>query len=80
MSHINEKLGLRPAGARARLNALSGVACPRCPHHDVSSNIVHRELWWRCGWCSHGWHPTDEEIAAYNDRVRDRDHVSRSGR
>jgi len=75
MSRINEKLGLKAAGKRARLNSLSGVQCPACPHRDVTSNVVHRRLSWRCAWCGHGWEPTAEEIAAYNGRVRERDRI-----
>lgn len=75
MSRINEKLGIKAGGARARLNALSGVPCQRCPHRDVISNVIHRRLTWMCGWCSHSWHPTTEEVEAYNARVRARDRI-----
>ena len=76
MSRINEKLGLKAAGARARLNALSGVPCPACHGRHVISTKVHGELRWRCGFCSHGWHPTVDEVGAYNRRVRERDRIA----
>lgn len=75
MSRINQKLGLKAAGARARLNSLSGVRCPVCPHVDTISNVIHGRLRWMCGWCSHSWAPTADEIAAYNTRVRARDQI-----
>jgi len=76
MSSINEKLGFKPAGARARLNALSGVGCPRCPHHHVLSNVVHGRLLWTCGACAFAWTPTSDDLTAYNARVRDRDRIA----
>jgi ribosomal protein L37AE/L43A len=75
VSSINSKLGIKPAGARARLNSLSGVACPQCPHTDTVSSLVHKRRLWTCGWCSHSWSPSAEEIAAYNNRVRERDRI-----
>lgn len=75
MSRINAKLGLKPAGARRRLLALSGVPCQVCPHHDTTSNVINRVLRWTCGWCGHAWTPTLEELATYNARVRQRDRI-----
>jgi hypothetical protein len=75
VSRINEKMGLKAAGARKRLDSLSGVACPNCPHRDVISNTVSGRLVWMCGWCSHIWTPTVEEIEAYDNRVRARDRI-----
>jgi hypothetical protein len=77
MSRINEKLGIKPAGARARLSSLSGVDCRSCGHVDVISNVIHRRLLWMCGWCSEAWEPTPAEIQAYNGRVRERDRIVR---
>lgn len=76
MSRINEKMGFKPAGARKRLDALSGVACPNCPHHDVVSNTVSGRLVWMCAWCSNIWTPTEADIVAYNGRVRERDRIA----
>lgn len=75
MSHINQKLGLKPAGTRARLNALSGVRCQVCPHVDVIANVINGVQLWMCGWCSHSWTPTSGELDAYNGRVRERDRI-----
>lgn len=72
---INSKLGLKPAGHRARMDALSGIACPRCPHHDVVSNVIHGTLEWMCAWCGYGWTPTAADVTAYNARVRGRDRI-----
>lgn len=79
MSRINARLGLAAAGARARLNSLSGVACQRCPHHYVVSNLVHRRLLWLCGFCGHTWQPTRAELETYNGRVRGRDVLELDG-
>lgn len=75
MSRINEKLGLGPAGARKRMDSLSGVQCPNCPHRDVSANWVNRRWLWLCGWCGNTWTPTAADITAYNARVRERDRI-----
>ena len=75
MSRINEKLGLKAAGARKRLNSLSGVGCPTCPHHDVTSNVIRGRLTWFCRGCSHAWEPTVAEVEAYNARVRAWDRI-----
>lgn len=75
MSHINEKLGLKTAGARKRLLALSGVRCQVCPHTDVVSNLIRGVLRWTCGWCGHAWTPTLDELGTYNARVRSRDRI-----
>lgn len=75
MSRINDHLGLASAGARARLNALSGIGCQVCPHHYVVSNEIHRRLVWLCGFCGHAWQPSGAEREAYNARVRGRDRL-----
>lgn len=75
MSSINSKMGIKPAGARARLNALSGVGCPNCPHRHVLSNVIHRRLTWACGVCGHVWEPSAADVEAYNGRVRERDRL-----
>ena len=75
MSRINGQMGLKAAGARARLNSLSGVRCPRCKGQHVISNVIHRRLLWMCGFCSESWAPTLAEIQTYNGRVRDRDRI-----
>jgi transposase-like protein len=75
VSRINEKLGLRPAGARARMRCLSGVRCPACGHVHVVSNVIHGRLSWLCGACGHVWNPTPVEVQSYNGRVRDRDRI-----
>lgn len=75
MSRINERNGLKPAGARHRMDSLSGVQCPNCPHRDVVSNTVSGRLVWLCGWCGNVWTPTVAELEAYNKRVRSRDRV-----
>lgn len=79
MSHINEKLGLKSAGARHRLNALSGVQCPSCRGAHVMSNLISGRLLWMCGFCSESWEPTLVEIQKYNGRVRDRDRIVLKG-
>jgi len=85
MSRINEKLGLGAAGHRKRLDSLSGVKCPNCPHRDVAGYVVRGAAgavssrsrhWWRCRACGHAWYPTFEEIATYNARVRERDRIA----
>lgn len=86
MTTINSKMGITPAGARARLNSLSGVMCQSppgedgrvCRHVDVVSVRIHNRLQWCCGWCSYQWEPTDAELARYNDRVRERDQILRN--
>lgn len=75
MSRINEKLGLKAAGHRARLDHLSGVQCPNCPHRDVCSNRVSGRLVWLCGWCGNVWTPSAADVAAYNAKVRGRDRI-----
>ena len=76
MSRINDKLGLRPSGSRARLNSLSGVACPECHHHYVVSAVIHEVLRWSCGFCAHAWTPTLADVQRYNGRVRERDRLT----
>jgi transposase-like protein len=75
VTSINSKLGLRPAGKRTRLNALSGVQCPACRGYDVRPFTVHAVRRWLCAKCSHAWTPTTGEVDAYNDRVRERDRI-----
>lgn len=75
MTSINRQMGLKPGGARRRMRSLSGVPCPTCRCVDVGSNVVHGTLRWTCHGCAHHWHPTAEEIAAYNARVRGRDRI-----
>lgn len=76
MTSINSKLGLKPAGARARLNSLSGVKCAAaCGHTDTVSVIIHKRLTWCCGWCSHQWQPSPAEVVAYNARCRPHDRI-----
>lgn len=74
MTSINSKMGMKPAGKRKALNRLSGVACPTCHAPDVRpvGPKVHR---WFCVKCGEAWTPTAEEIAAYNNRVRERDRI-----
>lgn len=75
MSRINEKMGLKPAGARKRLQSLSGVSCELCPSRDVRSNVIHGVLTWSCAFCGHAWKPSDLEVEHYNNRVRGRDRL-----
>lgn len=64
---------------RPRLDSLSGIGCPVCPHHYVVSFLMHRRLIWLCGFCGHSWTPTRAAVAAYNNRVRGRDVVALKG-
>jgi transposase-like protein len=76
MTSINSKMGLRPAGKRARLNALSGVACPTCQAPDVRPVAARTpRARWFCAKCGESWEPTFEEIRTYNGRVRERDRI-----
>lgn len=75
MSRINEKLGIKAAGARKRMDSLSGVQCPNCPHRDVISSFTSGRLIWCCGWCGNVWTPSPADVAAYNARVWDRDRI-----
>lgn len=76
MSRINDKLGLKAAGARARLNSLSGVKCRMCPHSYVVSVVIHSALTWLCAFCGFSWRPTYAEVLSYNAGVRVRDRVT----
>ncbi len=83
MSSINQKLGLKPAGARRRLDSLSGVRCPNCGHTDTLSLYVRvpttarhpNRLQWTCRGCGQSRYPTVAEVVAYNQRVRPRDQI-----
>jgi len=75
MTSINSKMGLRPAGKRTRLNALSGVPCPECKAVDVRPAVVHGVDRWTCAKCGHAWTPTPDDVTSYNGRVRDRDRI-----
>lgn len=59
-----------------RMESLSGVHCPNCPHTDVVSNVVSGRLVWLCGWCGNVWTPTTADVDAYNARVRTRDRIA----
>lgn len=76
MSRINEKMGMRPAGERARLRSLSGIRCPACDGRYVVSNVIHDRLTWTCGTCAHSWRPTLVDVQRYNGRVRERDRIT----
>lgn len=63
MSHINEKLGLRPASKRAMMklpadralrNRVTGARCPRCGRTGARLSKVRLGAV-VCGWCSHTW-------------------------
>jgi len=76
---INDRMGLRPAGERARLRSLSGIDCPQCGARYVVSNVIHHVLRWTCGTCAHGWSPSLADVERYNDRVRERDRLKVTG-
>lgn len=65
MSHINEKLGIKPAGKRAMMklptdralrNRVTSAVCPNCQQRRANlSKVKGREgsLW--CTGCGHVW-------------------------
>lgn len=63
MTHINEKLGLKAAGAKqimARVKQrgadgrlLTRLACPQCGHRWVLYNKIHGDWRHMCGWCAY---------------------------
>jgi hypothetical protein len=76
MSRINERLGLKPAGTRhAVFGRLSGVRCPTCSAYYVIAGEGKRAGWWSCAYGCGSWRPTDDEILAYNARVRAQDRI-----
>jgi ribosomal protein S27AE len=65
MTHINEKLGLRPGGKRSMMklpadralrNRVTSAICPECQRTGAilapTREHPHRLF---CGWCSHRW-------------------------
>ncbi len=66
MSHINEKLGLRPAGRRAMMklpedralrNDLTSARCPECGLTGAIEYLTRGERRRMCTWCSTSWTP-----------------------
>ena len=63
MSHINDKMGFKPAGKRSMMklptdralrNRVTSAKCPQC---DRTGARLSRLLkgWLVCGWCNHTW-------------------------
>jgi hypothetical protein len=66
MSRINEKMGLKPAGARAMMKLpkdratavkLTAAKCPECLRTGARLSKL-RAGWFVCSWCAHAWEPT----------------------
>lgn len=64
MSHINEKLGLKPAGKRSMMklptdpaarNALTAARCPACEQTGVREAVIHKKRRRMCSWCGESW-------------------------
>jgi len=64
MSHINEKLGLKPASKRSMMKlpsarsdacALTAAQCPECSRRGVRQAAVSGVTKRICQWCSHVW-------------------------
>jgi hypothetical protein len=66
MSHINDKLGLKPAGKRSMMKLpedralrtkVTSAACPACFARGGAylSKVQGREGWLVCSWCHHTW-------------------------
>jgi len=65
MSHINEKLGLKPAGQRSMMKlpdnralraVLTAAQCPACQHRGARISKTQPGSFW-CPWCAHLWVP-----------------------
>ncbi len=63
MSHINEKLGLRPAGKRSMMKLpsdrelrirITAAQCPKCAERGARPK-PHQSGWVFCSWCNHTW-------------------------
>jgi hypothetical protein len=63
MSHINEKLGLKPAGQRSMMklpadralrNRITAAQCPQCQQRGARPK-PHHPGWVFCSWCAHTW-------------------------
>lgn len=71
MSHINEKLGLKPAGKRAFMklpddralrSRLTSAKCPQCDCTGARlSQLKTRNGWFVCSWCAHAWDATERD-------------------
>lgn len=64
MSHINEKLGLRPAGQRSMMklpqdraarNRITSATCPECGQTGARPSKTKGPGWAACTWCAHVW-------------------------
>lgn len=65
MSHINQKLGLKPAGQRSMMklppdralrNRVTSAKCPACGQRGAYLSRVHGHAGRLvCSWCSHTW-------------------------
>lgn len=64
MSHINEKLGLKPAGQRSMMklpknlaerNRITAAQCPECHRTGARALRSKGPAWVFCTWCSHAW-------------------------
>jgi hypothetical protein len=65
MSHINDKLGLRPAGQRAMMKSLpkirseavkvTAAICPSCQRTGARPSRTKGPGWLYCSWCNHIW-------------------------
>lgn len=64
MTHINEKMGLRPAGKRSMMKlpkrredavAITAAICPQCQRTGAIATPRKGPRWMFCTWCSHTW-------------------------
>lgn len=64
MSHINEKMGMKPAGkrrqmklptSRAEAARLTSTVCPNCPHRWIVNFAPFGVPMQMCAWCSTSW-------------------------
>lgn len=65
MSHINQKLGLKPAGQRSMMklptdralrNRVTAAQCPKCHQRRAHLSKVHGHAGdLVCEWCGHVW-------------------------
>lgn len=64
MSHINQKLGLRPAGRRSMMKLptdraeaakLTAAKCPACERTGARPSKTRGPGWAYCSWCNHVW-------------------------
>lgn len=65
MTHINEKMGLKPAGKRSMMklpddramrSRLTAAKCPACSQRGANLSRLQPGAF-TCTWCSHTWIP-----------------------